>query len=262
MKANTHKLAAGLLAVLTAAGPASAALTGNVSANSEYVFRGISSSGGAAVQGGLEYAHETGLYAGFWGSNVSPVLSDQNELDLYAGYAPTLNDFVSLDFGALYYVFSEDEQGGGDTDTDYLEVYAGVTIQNLSLYLWYADNFLNVEDNTGVFPGSGTDDGQSLYISADYSLPLRDNLSLGLHVGSQLGDGADAVFGSCVPGPDDCDDGEYVDYAVTLNADLGKGWGASFGIAGTDLDEDSAVFGDEDKPKYFVSISKSFTLIE
>lgn len=250
-------------ALQMAALPAVAELTGNVTATSEYIFRGITSSNGAAVQGGMDYTHDSGLYAGFWGSNVAPLLADANELDLYVGFAPTLNDLLSLDFGVLYYVFSEDEQqdtvtnaGGmavpaGDTDSDFFEVYAGVTIQNLAIYAWYADDFLAVDDRSGA-------DGEAIYLQADYALPLTEKLSLGLHLGTQMGDGADAVF----DGPDSDSDGEYVDYAISLNADIGDGWGASFGIAATDLEDGDGGFSDQDEPKYYVAISKSFSIIE
>lgn len=254
MKSISYLGTAVLAGVLQmAALPAVAELTGNVTATSEYIFRGITSSNGAAVQGGMDYTHDSGFYAGFWGSNVAPLLADANELDLYAGFAPTLNDWVSLDFGVLYYLFSEDEQqaAAGDTDSDFFEVYAGVTIQNLAIYAWYADDFLAVGDRSGA-------DGEAIYLQADYALPLTEKLSLGLHLGTQMGDGADAVF----DGPDSDSDGEYVDYAISLNADIGDGWGASFGIAATDLEDGDGGFSDQDEPKYFVAISKSFSIIE
>ena len=44
----------------------------NVGFTTDYIFRGISqTSGNPAVQGGIDYAHASGLYAGVWGSNVS-----------------------------------------------------------------------------------------------------------------------------------------------------------------------------------------------
>ena len=46
-------------------------LSGNVSMASDYLFRGISQTGGdAAIQGGLDYSHSSGFYLGTWGSNV------------------------------------------------------------------------------------------------------------------------------------------------------------------------------------------------
>lgn len=43
----------------------------NVALTSDYIFRGISQTqGDPAIQGGLDVAHESGLYIGTWASNV------------------------------------------------------------------------------------------------------------------------------------------------------------------------------------------------
>jgi uncharacterized protein (TIGR02001 family) len=52
--------------------------TGNVGVVSQYIFRGLSqTNGGPALQGGLDYAHASGFYAGTWLSNIS-WYTDQN----------------------------------------------------------------------------------------------------------------------------------------------------------------------------------------
>ena len=235
--------------------PAAAEVTGNVAATSEYIFRGISSSGGAAVQGGMDYAGDSGVYSGFWISNTAPFAADENELDLYVGFAPQLTDNVALDFGALYYVFSEDEQSASNSDFDYLELYTGVSAHGFSLYAWYAYDFFGVDDR------NVSSDSKSIYFELNYDAPLTDKLSIGFHIGTQVGDGADALFG--IQQPDGSfDDGEYVDYGISLNSDLGNGWGASFGVAATDLDNGAGGFADEDEPKFYVTLSKDFSIIE
>ena len=63
----TSLAAAGLLAATGAA----ADITGNVGLTTDYVFRGISQTDEKpAIQGGLDYAHSSGAYAGVWASNV------------------------------------------------------------------------------------------------------------------------------------------------------------------------------------------------
>ncbi|HRQ61874.1 MAG TPA: TorF family putative porin, partial [Alphaproteobacteria bacterium] len=57
---------------------------------SEYAFRGISQSDEhPALQGSIDYEHESGFYAGVWGSSVD--FNDGSEAtvetDLYAGLA-------------------------------------------------------------------------------------------------------------------------------------------------------------------------------
>ena len=83
-------LAAAMLATSSAA---FAEISGNVTLASDYVFRGISQTDNQiAIQGGLDYARDNGLYVGTWASSVDPTFFDngrdpQIELDIYAGYA-------------------------------------------------------------------------------------------------------------------------------------------------------------------------------
>lgn len=273
MKTFKYAVAAGVLGGLSAVSvPAAAEVTGGVAATSEYMFRGIVSEGGAAVQGNLDWSHDSGVYAGIWGSNAN--LAGGNELDLILGYSMDLSDTVNVDAGLIYYIFSEDEEFDApagtlaadgtpfsDSDLDYLEAYIGVNIQNFSLYAYYASNFFNVEDNDFF----NADDGESIYLSADYSIPLNSVASLGLHIGTQIGDGADAFYGVAdAPFTGEYDDGEYVDYGISLNVDMGNDWATSFAIIDTDLDDDSGLFGPtgEDDPKFVVTLSKSFAVAE
>src|SRR5471030_2366862 len=47
-------------------------LTGNFGFFSQYIFRGLTQSGRKpAAQGGFDFAHESGFYAGTWASNIS-----------------------------------------------------------------------------------------------------------------------------------------------------------------------------------------------
>src|SRR5665811_2385831 len=58
------------VAMAADAAPAPAVIA-NVGWVSNYVFRGITQTvGKPAVQGGFDYAHSSGFYAGVWGSNV------------------------------------------------------------------------------------------------------------------------------------------------------------------------------------------------
>ena len=94
--------------------------TGNVAAVSNYVFRGITQSGGdPAIQGGFDYSHASGLYAGTWASNVSWVTdnistaSNSYELDLYAGYKGSLPADFGYDLGVLTYIYPGSRTDGG-----------------------------------------------------------------------------------------------------------------------------------------------------
>jgi uncharacterized protein (TIGR02001 family) len=108
------------------------ALTGNVALSSDYVFRGISQTGGkAALQGGLDYAHRSGFYLGTWGSNVGWIEDFQNyasgnvELDLYGGWRGAFGATgVGYDVGVSGYFYPGAANGAVKANTT--EAYAAL----------------------------------------------------------------------------------------------------------------------------------------
>ena len=61
----------------------------NVNAATDYYFRGLTQTWGRpAIQGGFDASHTSGLYAGFWASNVSgnQFAGGSLETDWYGGY--------------------------------------------------------------------------------------------------------------------------------------------------------------------------------
>ena len=88
-------------------------VSANVTVVSDYRYRGISQSNmKPAIQGGFDYAHESGLYIGNWNSSISwigdlnPGVSAPIEMDFYGGFKKELiaPGFAS-DFGVLQYVY-------------------------------------------------------------------------------------------------------------------------------------------------------------
>ena len=102
------------LAAAQAAAPAAAApasphtVTGNVGLFSSYRFRGIDQTfGKPAIQGGIDYSHTSGWYAGNWNSNVNQGAGYPGgniEMDLYGGWKNTWGDW-GLDVGDIYYYY-------------------------------------------------------------------------------------------------------------------------------------------------------------
>lgn len=120
-----------LLAVLLSLGftAVQAEVTGNLSLNSDYRFRGISQTmQSAAFQGGVDYSHGSGLYIGNWNSNVS---ADQYagtsglESDIYAGIKKQFGQ-VSVDLGVLRYTYA------GASSFNTTEVYLGAGVGPIS----------------------------------------------------------------------------------------------------------------------------------
>ncbi|MDT8408616.1 MAG: TorF family putative porin [Wenzhouxiangellaceae bacterium] len=122
-----------LMIVASWTGPAMAQVSGNVGVVSNYLFRGVSQTDDeAAVQGGFDFAHESGFYAGTWLSNVDFGGKEDTEVDLYAGYGGAFgNSGVTWDAGVIYYLFP----GGGDLD--YAETYLGLGYGLLSAGVAY-----------------------------------------------------------------------------------------------------------------------------
>lgn len=218
-----------------ASGQAMADVSGSLNLTSEYMFRGIESSGGAAVQGSLDWSSPVGVYAGVWASNTSPIF-DGNELDVYVGWAGDLGNGLGVDVGLVYYAFPEQDEV--NADVDYAEIYGGLSLGGLSGSIYYTDDYF------------GTDD-DGVYYTLAYSHGLSDTVDLTGQIGFSDGDGVEAFIGD-----------EYLDWSITLSKDLGNGWGASFGYVQTDLDDvNGGLAGaQDDDPKFVVSASKEFTL--
>jgi len=127
-----------------AAGPIT--LTGGVAVVSDYRFRGVSLSGkDFAVQPYLTAKHESGLYVGAWGSNLSENAGDDVEVDLYAGFAG--GEDMTYDIGATYYMYP------GVSSLNYVEftgklgsTYGPATVGVQLSYVPSQDNTGNVDN--------------------------------------------------------------------------------------------------------------------
>ena len=138
------KLSHGLAAVgLTfAALTANAEITGTITAVSDYNWRGISQSAGdPALQGSLDFAHESGFYAGVWASNVDfgDCCDEEIETDIYLGFSG--GEDLTWDVGGVYYLYP------GAEDIDFWEIYAGLGWNWLSGKLSYSSDFANVDES-------------------------------------------------------------------------------------------------------------------
>lgn len=226
---------------------ASAGVTGNAGAFSEYMFRGVEQTGGVAVQGGIDWVTDSGFYAGTWVSNtnfapVSPTGTQVSyETDLYAGYGFKAGS-VGLDVGAVYYYYRN------DTGYNTVELYAGLTAGPVAVKAFFTDDYFGTVDAQG-------DEAGGIYVTASAALPLSDTLTLTPQIGSTSGDGPEIFFGN---NPDSGQpDGEYMDYSLTLAKTLDNGMTFSFAVIGTDLDTN--LFPEDDE-KIVVGLKKSFDL--
>lgn len=134
-------------------------LSGNFAVTSDYRYRGISQSNLLpAVQGGVDFAHSSGLYLGNWNSSVSSYTApngSQAESDFYGGFKGELAG-VGIDVGAIYYHYpgARDEGAYGKTTNywDTGEAYIGVSYGPVSLKTSYTltERYFSIGQSTSV----------------------------------------------------------------------------------------------------------------
>jgi uncharacterized protein (TIGR02001 family) len=199
-------------------------LTANVGIFSQYIFRGLTQTNTKpAIQGGLDFTHESGFYLGTWLSNISwltdsPTVTGYKsaplEWDFYGGYRGTFgkSDF-GYDVGLLQYYYP----GSHDT-TLYPGTFKADTLEGYGLVSWKwlsAKYSYSLDNKTFGIPDSrGTG---YLDISANY--PLTDKLTLMAHWGDQK-------YKGTTPGLVDSNDTlySYQDYKLGLSYALPKNY--------------------------------------
>jgi uncharacterized protein (TIGR02001 family) len=182
------------LVLLASASMAHAELTGNLTAVSDYNWRGISQSAGdPAIQGGIDWASDNGFYAGTWASNVD--FGDEAgadiEVDLYAGFGG--GEEVTWNVGAIYYWYP-----GADADLDFPEIYASLGWQFLTGKISYSNDFGNSSES-------------AFYYEVNGSWELPANFGANAHFGYSDGDAIDLFY-----------EDSYFDWSVGVTYGLGN----------------------------------------
>jgi uncharacterized protein (TIGR02001 family) len=170
-------------------------VTGGLTFATQYRFRGISlSDEDAAAQGTLNLNHESGLYAGVWGSSLDGFgeLGGSNlELDLYAGYRHQVGDGVTIDGGLLYYAYP----GSSGGDFEFFEPYANVSAVFGPVTAKIGGNFAPAQDALA--------DKSNIYIYGELSAAIPGTpVTLTSHLG--MSDGETPLTPS----------GNYVDWSL------------------------------------------------
>jgi len=183
-------------AATVAAAPAEPAsphsVTFNVGVYSEYMFRGVSNSDGPALQGGIDYAHSSGFYAGTWWSNIDKEWTGHGdgssggnhlETDWYVGYAHTFENGFGINLLGNYYYYPDREDSfrsaafKGDKQ-DSFEVSAALSYKWLTYTFYYmpTDYYgANKTDNTLTQIKRGDTDGATYNeLKFNYALPIAD----------------------------------------------------------------------------------------
>lgn len=206
--------------------------TGNVGVMSEYVYRGIpqGTSGDPAVQGGIDYAHDSGFYAGIWSSSLAGGEGSGTgtyEIDGYLGFGGDVGGF-GYDIGALYYGYPKSKESGG-SDIGTVEYHIKGSYGPVAVTYYYSDDWF--------------DSGKSAqYINGALTLPITDSLSAGVSYGYSFG----KVFKDA--------DAEYSDWSLSLTKTVTDSLSATFSVVGSDADN-----GDDD-PRFLIGAKYAFSL--
>jgi len=145
---------------------AQAEVSYNAAVSNMYLWRGQDiSDGQGVVSGGIDYSHDSGLYAGVWASSEAA----GTETDLYAGYGMTSGDFgLNLAYWAYFYP--------SDGVKDSFDRGEGSLLSEYEVTLSYADLSLTTMIDT--------EDTDLKYYSLNYAIG-----DFGLHAGMyELGD--------------------------------------------------------------------------
>ncbi len=156
-------------------------VSGTVGVTSNYMFRGISQSDGEpALQAGVTVAHESGFYAGFWGSNIdfndgffSGKEAAELELDLFVGYGFELDENTKLDLNFTYYAYP----GSYDAyDYDFWEIIVGLS---------HDFGVASVGIKGAYTPDTFGADEEAFWLGGNLTVPVTDWLSISGNVGEQ-----------------------------------------------------------------------------
>ena len=214
-------VAAALAAPLTAFAQAAASpVSFNVGVVSDYLFRGISQThGDPALQGGVDYAHPSGLYVGAWASNVSWVKNwlgkGSTEIDVYGGYKGSFTGDLTYDIGLISYNYPGhgNASPGNLANPNTQEVYAALS------YKWLTAKYSHATSSHFVGwyggPAYDKDTRGSGYLELNAAYDLGDGWGLSGHVGHQK------VKNSVAVGA--IGDASYSDWNIGVTKDVGFG---------------------------------------
>ncbi len=183
-------------------------ISANVALTSDYYFRGLSqSNNNGAIQGGFDWAHNSGVYAGIWASNVS-FGSTNIEADTYLGFKNEFSGF-GYDLGWIKYNYN-DTSGSNDPQ----EFYINLSYSFLSAGYAYSPDWFGTDEKSNY-----------AYLGFEYSLPAEIGISAS--VGKSFGGAYKRSYGQNI---------EYVDYKIGINKDFA---GINFELSYADNDLDS-----------------------
>jgi len=204
----------------------------NVGVTSNYLFRGISQThGNPAIQGGVDYAHSSGLYAGVWASNIEWVKNalgkGSTEVDFYGGFKSAFAGDWTYDVGLIHYNYMNKGAATGYTGTpaagplfnpNTTEAYGAIGYKWVTVKYSQAisKNFIGwIPTTPAGFDYSRKTRGSN-YLELNAAYDLGDGWGISGHVGHQKVKNVVAVTGGTL-------DADYTDWNIGVTKDVGFG---------------------------------------
>jgi len=222
----------GAAGLSVATGMASAEVAVGAGLASDYMWRGVTQNDrDVAVSGSLDYSHENGFFVGAWASMTEFGGEDGYELDLYFGYAGSINEELEYSVTINRYAYPDYE------DSDFTEVWLDFSYSHFSAGVAYT--FDSEVDEPGVFVE------EDLYYYGSVAFDLSNDFSLTATVGYyDFADDGNAAVG----------DVSYAHYQLDLSKSFGD-----FGDVTASLYQADDESGD-DNALITLSWNKSFSL--
>jgi uncharacterized protein (TIGR02001 family) len=260
--AATLALSLSTTALAQTAAPETSPLTANVTLTTNYKFRGqdqdtLGSNGNfktsavkPAIQGGFDYAHESGFYIGNWNSSVNWMSGNSIEMDVYGGYK-FKGGPIDWDVGTLGYIYP------GSTAGNTWEIYGAGTYTSevvgaftLKYSHTVSDDYFNYAGNNA---GSGLKGTNTGYLNLAYAKEIVPKLTLKASVGFTF-------FSSDIK---DLGYDNYADYNVGASYDFGAGLALGAYVQGANRGSSFEVTGADgktlnpNKARFIVALTKT-----
>ncbi len=209
-------------------------VTANITLTNDYRYRGISQSNfQPAIQGGFDYAHESGFYIGNWNSSISWIsdtastlnqsVSAPIEMDFYAGYKHEWSKGFAADIGVLQYYYPTSGSSGFAQNPNTTELYIA---QNFTFDA--VTGFLKFSYAVTPIFGTPNSTGSNYTdLTVNYDTGVW-GLSLNAHAGYQY------VAGNLMDSSSSNSSlYSYTDWKLGVTKDFGSGLSANMSYVGT-----------------------------
>jgi uncharacterized protein (TIGR02001 family) len=208
--------------------PEASPITANVTVVNDYRYRGISQTDfKPAIQGGFDYAHESGFYIGNWNSSITWIsdsasaggknnVSAPIEMDFYAGFKKELiGEGFASDLGVLQYYYPTTGLPSSYTNPNTTEIYAAQNftfgpVTGFAKFSYAATTLFGFTNSSGSYYPD---------LTVNYDTGIW-GLALNAHVGYQYVAGN--VQGS-KPNQTNSSLYSYTDYKLGVTKDFGGG---------------------------------------